>query len=436
MSVMLNMFYSNFLTGNTSEHSFALDSEYKLKSTAKQLNAASKWNSIRLGESGKSRAGRTSNINRLLIFRLVLQRLLLRALLIFAYLTPIAIVLFPRLQLIDCAVNVDAGVGSFADGVLISLVVKMALLQIAFLALFAPANGQKLLLPRYYAYKLALLGLTLLLAALFWMIFFVRVAERRVASQRIPYAAVLHYAANYIDCLNALHFLAVVLLELKHRKQRFYVRLLRHPDGASKLFTLGELSVQHAAAECLQQYYAHFAPLNRALYRRRAQLPSQSNNDGNGNMSNRDLPTLKFYDIDKPASDSTRKNLNAETEITTPLGKLSSKCPSKRGLRNPLAETSDADEHLSTTGGSATGAGSVMGAPTHGFKLPSGRTLNLMANRKLHEDNELNRKLRKRAARLEVATCSAFQLLRRTDHPNIESKFLIYFNLIMLISLT
>jgi hypothetical protein len=406
------------LPGNTSEHSFALDSEYKVKT--KSLDGSGKWSSALLSDCGRQRCG-----GRSLAVRLALQRFFIRLLFLFAYLTPIAIILLPRLQLVDCAVNMDAGVGSFADGVLITLIVKLALLKIAFLALFAPSNRQRLLLPRYHAYKLALVSLTLLLAALFWLLFFVRIAERRFAAQRIPYAAVLHFAANYVDCLNVLHVLALVLLEIKHRRQRFYVRLVRNPDGASQLITLGELSVQQAAAECLASYYAHFAPVNRAAVRRRVTLPNSSGDS-------RDRPTLKLYDIDKPASDWTRKNLNAEHDTTPPSGgKLAAKCSSKRNLiRNPLQDepNSDLDERLSTTGGSVTGGGSVLNGLTLGNRRPtiSGRSVNMLANRKLHDENEFSRKLRKRTARLEVAACAAFQMLRRTDHPNIESKFAFF----------
>ena len=70
-----------------------------------------------------------------------------------------------------------------------------------------------------------------------------------------------------VDALLFVHYLAVILLELRHRQPQFYIKIVRSPDGESKGFPIGQMSVQRAAAWVLDKYYTEFPIYNPYLDR-------------------------------------------------------------------------------------------------------------------------------------------------------------------------
>ena len=80
--------------------------------------------------------------------------------------------------------------------------------------------------------------------------------------------------------------------------------MVRSPDGESRTFPLGKLSIQRAAAHILQQYYTTFPIYNPYLdtipSKRRAGGPDNYKYydvDGMGNMLNdkvKSMPSLQF----------------------------------------------------------------------------------------------------------------------------------------------
>merc|ERR1711910_205472 len=54
-------------------------------------------------------------------------------------------------------------------------------------------------------------------------------------------------------------YLALLLLELRHTGQpQYLVKVVRSPDGESRSFPMGKLSIQRAAGHILEQYYTQF----------------------------------------------------------------------------------------------------------------------------------------------------------------------------------
>merc|ERR1712079_797234 len=81
-------------------------------------------------------------------------------------------------------------------------------------------------------------------------------------SNKIKYADIVQFALSLIDALLFVHYLAVILLELRHLTPAYYVKVVRSPDGQSRSYSLGELSIQRAAAQILEKYYCDFPIYN------------------------------------------------------------------------------------------------------------------------------------------------------------------------------
>ena len=104
--------------------------------------------------------------------------------------------------------------------------------------------------------------------------------------RRIQYPDIVKYATSLLDSLLFLHYLALLLLELRHQSgPQYLVKVVRSPDGESRTFPLGKLSIQRAAAHILQQYYTTFPIYNPYL----DTIPSKNR---------RINDNYKYYDVD------------------------------------------------------------------------------------------------------------------------------------------
>ena len=75
---------------------------------------------------------------------------------------------------------------------------------------------------------------------------------------KLLYEDVVGFAASFADVLVFMHYLAIVLIELRHLDGTFAVKVTRSPDGATQTYSVGCLSIQRLAIWCLRQYYRDF----------------------------------------------------------------------------------------------------------------------------------------------------------------------------------
>ena len=103
------------------------------------------------------------------------------------------------------------------------------------------------------------------------------------------YSGLVQFALHLVDALLFVHYLAIILIELRHTNAQFYVKVLRSPDGESKGFAIGQMSVQRAASWILDKYYTEFPIYNPFLDRfngtRNRKGIKVYDIDGNGNVS-------------------------------------------------------------------------------------------------------------------------------------------------------
>uniref|UniRef100_A0A8C3QQY0 VANGL planar cell polarity protein 2 n=1 Tax=Cyanoderma ruficeps TaxID=181631 RepID=A0A8C3QQY0_9PASS len=177
------------------------------------------------------------------------------ALALLAFLTPLAFLLLPQLlwreELEPC--------GTPCEGLFISVAFKLLILLLGSWALFF--RRPKAFFPRVFVFRAMLMVLVFLLVVSYWLFYGVRVLDSRDRD----YRAVVQFAVSLVDSLLFVHYLAVVLLELRQLQPQFTLKAVRSADGASRFYNVGDLSIQRAAVWILENYYHDFPVYNPAL---------------------------------------------------------------------------------------------------------------------------------------------------------------------------
>ncbi|XP_066473055.1 vang-like protein 1 isoform X1 [Tiliqua scincoides] len=171
------------------------------------------------------------------------------------FLTPIAFILLPQIlwrsELAPC--------GTVCEGLFISVAFKLLILLIGTWALFF--RQPKADLPRVFVFRTLILVLVLLLVFSYWLFYGVRILE----SKDLNYQGIVQFAVSLVDALLFVHYLAIVVLELRQLQPMFTVKVVRSTDGESRYYSLGHLSIQRAALVVLENYYRDFTVYNPTL---------------------------------------------------------------------------------------------------------------------------------------------------------------------------
>jgi vang-like len=183
--------------------------------------------------------------------------------------------------------------GPECHALLLALTVKLVALFGAIWAIFwrpSPAT-----MPRIYFFRAITLLLAFIAAFTFWLFYWVRAEE----DGELSMVGATAFAGGLADALLALHYLGVLLTEIRHISPQFQISVVRSPDGVSKQWTIGGLSIQRTAVWVLQHYYCEFPSYNPHLDRL-PPLRKRRPSIGNGNA-----PSFKFYDLDGISSSFT-----------------------------------------------------------------------------------------------------------------------------------
>ncbi|EMP31357.1 Vang-like protein 2-A [Chelonia mydas] len=177
------------------------------------------------------------------------------ALALLSFLTPLAFLLLPQLlwreELEPC--------GTPCEGLFISVAFKLLILLLGSWALFF--RRPKAFFPRVFVFRALLMVLVFLLVVSYWLFYGVRILDSRDRN----YQGVVQYAVSLVDALLFVHYLAVVLLELRQLQPQFTLKVVRSTDGASRFYNVGHLSIQRVAVWILENYYHDFPVYNPAL---------------------------------------------------------------------------------------------------------------------------------------------------------------------------
>lgn len=179
-----------------------------------------------------------------------------------AFLSPIAMVILPKVDIIKWdQQRSTAGEDLMAckpecEGLLISFAFKLLILMLGTLALFF--RQPKSTMPRIFVFRAVVLFLVFVLIFAFWLFYGVRI----LGKQEQEYVAIVRFADSLLDGLLFIHYLALVLLEVRQLQPHFVIRVVRSPDGETRCYSLGLLSVQRAAVAVLEHYYRDFPAYN------------------------------------------------------------------------------------------------------------------------------------------------------------------------------
>nr|BAE22466.1 unnamed protein product [Mus musculus] len=199
------------------------------------------------------------------------------------FLTPIAFILLPQIlwreELKPC--------GAICEGLLISVSFKLLILLIGTWALFF--RKQRADVPRVFVFRALLLVLIFLFVVSYWLFYGVRILDSRDQN----YKDIVQYAVSLVDALLFIHYLAIVLLELRQLQPMFTLQVVRSTDGESRFYSLGHLSIQRAALVVLENYYKDFTIYNPNLL------------TASKFRAAKHMAGLKVYNVDGPSNNAT-----------------------------------------------------------------------------------------------------------------------------------
>lgn len=198
------------------------------------------------------------------------------------FFTPLAFLVLPHIlwpeKLQSC--------GTACEGLYISVAFKLLILLLAVWALFfRPARAG---LPRVFVFRILLAVLVFLFVVSYWLFYSVRILD----AQDENYQGIVQYAVSLVDALLFIHYLAVVLLELRQLQPCFSVCVTRATDGETRHYNLGQLSIQRAALTIIEHYYCDFPIHNPALL------------SASKSRAAKHLAGLKVYNVDGPGNNA------------------------------------------------------------------------------------------------------------------------------------
>eukprot|EP00066_Takifugu_rubripes_P019055 XP_011608321.1 PREDICTED: vang-like protein 1 [Takifugu rubripes] len=178
--------------------------------------------------------------------------------------------------------------GAACEGLFLSISFKLLILLVAIWALFLRLGHASL--PRVCVYRAFLTTLTLLLTMSYWLFYGVRILD----AQDEDYHGIVQFSASLVDSQLFVHYLAVVLLELRHLHPCYNVCVIRSTDGETRHYNIGQLSIQKAALSILEYYYRDFPVHNPALL------------SASKHRAAKHLAGLKVYNVDgaQPGNES------------------------------------------------------------------------------------------------------------------------------------
>lgn len=145
---------------------------------------------------------------------------------------------------------------SDCDGPLIGFFARFIMLCIAYWAIFF--RSQTSSLPRIDFHRCLLISVAVLLTLAYWLFFIFRLFDKRYQDFELQYMTIVQFALSMLESLILLHYLAVVLLELSSRRKVYCLKVVRSPDGASQYLSCGSLSIQKCAQFVLEKYHREF----------------------------------------------------------------------------------------------------------------------------------------------------------------------------------
>ncbi len=134
--------------------------------------------------------------------------------------SPVLMVALPSLRVLGLREQ-QLLCGVDCDGMLVTLAVKLLVLAAGSWAVFARRSRASL--PRVRIYRAVVFVLVLIFLSAFWLFYAAHLIHER---ELVQYKGLVGFASDLVDSLLFVHYLAVLLLELRHRvNEQFYIKV-------------------------------------------------------------------------------------------------------------------------------------------------------------------------------------------------------------------
>ena len=151
---------------------------------------------------------------------------------VLAFLSPIAMVILP--QVVD---NIEYNLTNIrcpptCQGYFISFSFKLIVLAIGAWALFF--RRAKASMPRVFVFQALVLSLLFILTFAYWLFYIYRIVlaqNEDKTTNYTDYTDVVQFASSMVDSLLFVHYIAIVLVEIRQLQTMYCIKVIRSPDG-------------------------------------------------------------------------------------------------------------------------------------------------------------------------------------------------------------
>ncbi|CAF3503361.1 unnamed protein product [Adineta steineri] len=140
---------------------------------------------------------------------------------------------------------------------LLTIIFKLLFLFLGTL-LFFHRRRNTIYLPRIHLQKLLFMIMLTIIIFTYWLYYLFKLLPLYVEK----YNQILSMTSTYEDLLLFLLILMIIILEIKWLYPKWIVKIVRSPDGQTRQYSIGSMSIQEASIYLLEQYYKDFPVFN------------------------------------------------------------------------------------------------------------------------------------------------------------------------------
>lgn len=181
---------------------------------------------------------------------------------VISFATPILMVALPNVRVFGWP---KVACSTICESYLVFICCKLSILSIASLVLFCRRKSYSF--PRVLIFKLVLIMLLFVIIFGLWLFYVLRIlltvdGGGNSNKSEPDFDNIVSFASNVTDILMFTHYLSLVVLEIRHLETKFCIKVVRSPDGESRFYQMGNISIQAAAIKILQIYVLDFPVSN------------------------------------------------------------------------------------------------------------------------------------------------------------------------------
>ncbi|XP_075707377.1 vang-like protein 1 [Rhinoderma darwinii] len=198
--------------------------------------------------------------------------------------------------------------GVICEGLYISVAFKLLFIVLGSWAVFF--RSPRCVLPRLVEFRALLLLLLSLFLVSYWLFYVVRILgqhERNLLS-------VVQYTVSLVDAFIFIHYLAVVLLEIRQLQPFYILKVVRSSDGEARSYTIGRVSLQRCALFVLENYYKDFPSVTPRPQIRKTKKQERSLEDRGGLVDGVDDSNMSQSQALIPSSTNYKDRYYADIE--------------------------------------------------------------------------------------------------------------------------